>query len=62
MKGVSMCTAIREMMEDSKSEGRMEMLERQVQAKLARNESIEKIADDLVESVEVIQQIVKKLQ
>lgn len=58
---MNMCTAIREMMEDSKSEGRMEMLERQVQAKLARNESIEKIADDLVESVEVIQQIVKKL-
>ena len=62
---MNMCTAIKEMMEDSKSEGRMEgrmeMLERQVQAKLARHESIEKIADDLVESVEVIQQIVKKL-
>lgn len=63
---MNMCTAIKEMMEDSKSEGRMEgrmeMLERQVQAKLARNESIEKIADDLVESEEVIEQIVKKLQ
>ena len=61
-----MCTAIREMMEDSKSEGRMEgrmeILERQARAKLARHESIERIADDLVESVEVIQQIVKKLQ
>ena len=59
---MNMCTAIKEMMEDSKSEGRMEILERQVRAKLARHESIERIADDLVESVEVIQQIVKKLQ
>ena len=69
-----MCTAIKEMMEDSRNEGReegraegraegqMEMLEKKVQAKLARNESIEKIADDLVENIEVIQQIVKKLQ
>ena len=71
---MNMCTAIKEMMEDSRNEGReegraegraegqMEMLEKKVQAKLARHESIEKIADDLVESVEVIQQIVKKLQ
>lgn len=60
---MNMCTAIKEMMEDSRNEGRaegqMEMLEQKVQAKLARNESIEKIADDLVENVEVIQQIVK---
>ena len=47
---------------EGKLEGQMEMLEQKVQAKLARNESIEKIADDLVESVEVIEQIVKKLQ
>ena len=47
---------------EGRAEGQMEMLEKKVQAKLARNESIERIADDLVESVEVIEQIVKKFQ
>ena len=61
-----MCTAIREMMEESKSEGRMEGNEEKlvaiVQKKLERGDSVEKIADDLVEDLSVVQQIVKELQ
>ena len=45
-----------------KAEGERSMLLNLVQKKLAKNQSVEEIADDLVESVEVIQQIVKKLQ
>ena len=67
---MNMCTAIREMMEDSKTEGRAEgislgeslKLESLVAKKLGKGDTVEKIADDLVESVEVIRQIVKKLQ
>ena len=67
---MNMCTAIREMMEDSKTEGRAGgislgeslKLESLVAKKLGKGDTVEKIADDLVESVEVIRQIVKKLQ
>lgn len=62
---MNMCTAIREMMEDSKlegrMEGRMEVIGRQVKAKLDRGDSVEKIADDLVEEVDTIREIIKHL-
>ena len=59
---MNMCTAIREMMEDSKSEGRKEGLATIVQKKLERGDSAEKIADDLIEDLSVVQQIIKELQ
>lgn len=62
VKGVSMCTAIREMMGDSKSEGRMEVILRQVKVKLERGDSVEKIADDLVVEVDTIREIIKRLE
>ena len=57
-----MCTAIREMMEDSRTEGRMEVIERQVKIKLERGDSVEKIADDLAEEVDTIREIIKGLK
>ena len=46
---------------EGRSVGQMEKLKELVQKKLAKNQSIEKIADDLVEDVEVIRKIVKEL-
>lgn len=59
---MNMCTAIREMMEDSKLEGREEKLVAIVQKKLNRGDSVEKIADDLVEEVDTIREIIKRLE
>ena len=46
---------------EGRSDGKIEKLKELVQKKLAKNQSIEKIADDLVEDVEVIRKIVKEL-
>ena len=46
---------------EGRSVGLIEKLKELVQKKLAKNQSIEKIADDLVEDVEVIRKIVKEL-
>lgn len=46
---------------EGRSVGQIEKLKELVQKKLAKNQSIEKIADDLVEDVEVIRKIVKEL-
>lgn len=46
---------------EGRSVGQIEKLKELVQKKLAKNQSIEKIADDLVEDVEVICKIVKEL-
>ena len=43
-------------------EGRTELLKQQVQKKLAKGQSIEVIAEDLVEDVEVIRTIVDEIQ
>ena len=45
-----------------REEGRTELLKQQVQKKLAKGQSIEVIAEDLVEDVEVIQAIVDGIQ
>ena len=45
-----------------REEGRTELLKQQVQKKLAKGQSIEVIAEDLVEDVEVIQAIVDEIQ
>ena len=47
--------------EEGRNVGKIEKLKELVQKKLAKNQSIEKIADDLVEDVEVIRKIVKEL-
>lgn len=47
--------------EEGKNVGKEEKLKEQVQKKLAKNQSIERIADDLVEDVEVIRMIVEEL-
>ena len=46
---------------EGRSVGQIEKIKELVQKKLAKNQSIEKIADDLVEDVEVIRKIVKEL-
>ena len=46
---------------EGRSVGQIEKLKELVQKKLAKNQSIEKIADDLVEDVVVIRKIVKEL-
>lgn len=46
---------------EGRSVGQIEKLKELVQKKLAKNQSIEKIADDLVEDMEVIRKIVKEL-
>lgn len=46
---------------EGRSVGQIEKLKELVQKKLAKNQSIEKIADDLGEDVEVIRKIVKEL-
>ena len=48
--------------EKGREEGRMDHLTVQVQKKLERGDSVEKIADDLVEEVEVIEEIIAKLK
>lgn len=54
-----------ELLKDERAEGRAEgdrnRLVRQVQKKLAKGDSVEKIADDLVEELSVIQEIVQEL-
>ena len=45
-----------------REEGRTELLKQQVQKKLAKGQSIEVIAEDLVEDVEVIRTIVDEIQ
>lgn len=59
---VNVCTAIREMMEDSRTEGRKEVIIRQVRTKLERGDSVEKIADDLVEEIDTIREIIMGLE
>ena len=51
----------KEGIKEGRSVGQIEKLKELVQKKLAKNQSIEKIADDLVEDVEVIRKIVKEL-
>ena len=48
--------------EEGRKEGRMEQLTVLVQKKLERGDSVEKIADDLVEEVAVIEEIIAKLK
>ena len=45
-----------------RAEGRTELLKQLVQKKLAKGQSVEVIAEDLVEDVEVIQTIVDEIQ
>ena len=45
-----------------RAEGRTELLKQLVQKKLAKGQSIEVIAEDLVEDVEVIRTIVDEIQ
>ncbi len=47
--------------EEGRNVGKIEKLKELVQKKLAKNQSIERIADDLVEDVEVIRKIAKEL-
>ena len=47
--------------EEARNVGKIEKLKELVQKKLAKNQSIERIADDLVEDVEVIRKIAKEL-
>ena len=44
-----------------RAEGQRAKLKEQVERKLAKGESVEKIADDLVENVHVIEEIIKTL-
>ena len=48
--------------EKGREEGRMDHLTVQVHKKLERGDSVEKIADDLVEEVPVIEEIIAKLK
>ena len=47
--------------EEGRNVGKIEKLKELVQKKLAKNQSIKRIADDLVEDVEVIRKIAKEL-
>lgn len=47
--------------EEGRNVGKIEKLKELVQKKLAKNQRIERIADDLVEDVEVIRKIAKEL-
>ena len=47
--------------EEGRNVWKIEKLKELVQKKLAKNQSIERIADDLVEDVEVIRKIAKEL-
>ena len=56
-----MCN-LSEGIEEGKAEGRIELLKQQVQKKLAKGQSVEVIAEDLVEEVEIIRTIVDEIQ
>ena len=66
MKGVCMCKALTELIADGKQEGRAEGRAEEkailIKRKLERGDSIEKIADDLMEERAVIEKIVEELQ
>ena len=47
---------------EGKAEGRTELLKQLVQKKLAKGQSVEVIAEDLVEEVEIIRTIVDEIQ
>ncbi|MGN0404317.1 MAG: hypothetical protein ACI4F1_03770 [Bariatricus sp.] len=51
----------KDILNQGREEGRMDHLAAQVQKKLERGDSVEKIADDLVEEVVVIKEIIAKL-
>lgn len=51
-----------ELLRDERAEGDRNRLVSQIQKKLANGQSVEKIADDLVEDLIVVQQIVKELE
>lgn len=52
----------KDILNQGRAEGRMDQLTFQVQKKLGKGDSVEKIADDLVEEVAVIQEIIAKLK
>ena len=52
----------KDILNKGREEGRMDHLTVQVQKKLEKGKSGEKIADDLVEEVEVIEEIIAKLK
>ena len=61
-----MCKALTELIADGKQEGRAEVRAEEkailIKRKLERGDSIEKIADDLMEERAVIEKIVEELQ
>ena len=63
---VDMCKALTELIADGKQEGRAEGRAEEkailIKRKLERGDSIEKIADDLMEERAVIEKIVEELQ
>ena len=62
---MDMCKGLKELLADKREEGREEginkKLREMVQKKLAKGDSVEKIADDLMEDINVIEEIVRKL-
>ena len=55
---VDMCKAIQEMYDDGVRQGRDELLKEQIQRKLSKGKSIDEIAEELEESVTVIQNLI----
>ena len=62
---MDMCKGLKELLADKREEGREEginkKLREMVQKKLAKGDLVEKIADDLMEDINVIEEIVKEL-
>lgn len=58
---VNMCKGLRDWLEDEVTQGKAEQLKTIVRKKLNKGDSVEKIADDLVEDISTIQQIVNEL-
>ena len=59
---VDMCKAIQEMYDDGVRQGRDELLKEQIQRKLKKEKTPTQIAEELEESVEVIEKIIKEMQ
>lgn len=56
-----MCTALKELKEEGRIEGKEEILTEQIKKKLAKNKTPEEIADALETDISVINRIIKRI-
>ena len=58
---IDMCTALKELKEEGRIEGKEEILTEQIKKKLAKNKTPEEIADALETDISVINRIIKRI-